>query len=109
FSSPGPEKLDTYTAKIDFNLTRNGNHHVFVRGNLQNDHFVEKKESVSQTGDSGSEFPGLPPNLTGLSNSKGIIASYNAVLSSNLINSFRYGFIRQGVDKDRKSTRLNSS
>src|SRR5207237_9191582 len=39
-----------------------------------------------------------PPNLTGLSNSKGIIASYNAVLSSNLINSFRYGFIRQGVD-----------
>jgi hypothetical protein len=98
FSSPGPAKLDTYTAKIDFNLTQNGNHHVFVRGGLQNDHFVEKKESVSQTGDSGSEFPGLPPNLTGLSNSKGIIASYNAVLSSNLINSFRYGFIRQGVD-----------
>src|SRR5207245_8050839 len=26
------------------------------------------------------------------------LASYNAVLSSNLINSFRYGFIRQGVD-----------
>src|SRR5207249_2657739 len=85
FSSPGPVKLDTHTEKIDCNLTRNGNHHVFVRGNLQNDHFVEKKESVSQTGDSGSEFPGLPPNLTGLSNSKGIIASYNAVLSSNLI------------------------
>ena len=40
----------------------------------------------------------MPPNLTGLSNSKGIIASYNAVLRSNLINSFRYGFIRQGVD-----------
>ena len=101
FSSPGPEKLDTYTAKIDFNLTRNGitcSCAGICRGNLQNDHFVEKKESVSQTGDSGSEFPGLPPNLTGLSNSKGIIASYNAVLSSNLINSFRYGFIRQGVD-----------
>jgi len=98
FSAPGPAKLDTYTAKLDFNLSQSGNHHIFVRGGLQNDHFVEKKESVSQTGDSGPEFPGMAPNLTGLSNSKGIIASYNAVLRSNLINSFRYGFIRQGVD-----------
>src|SRR2546422_1810198 len=98
FSAPGPAKLDTYTAKLDFNLSQSGNHHIFVRGGLQNDHFVEKKESNSQTGDSGPEFPGMPPNLTGLSNSKGIIASYNAVLRSNLINSFRYGFIRQGVD-----------
>jgi len=52
-----------------------------------------KERIISQTGDSGSEFPGLPPNLTGLSNSKGSLASYKPVLSSNLINSFRYGFI----------------
>ncbi|PYX85612.1 MAG: hypothetical protein DMG68_17635, partial [Acidobacteria bacterium] len=98
FSAPAPGKLDTYIAKLDINLTQNGNHRVFVRGGLQNDHSVLKKEPVSQTGDSGPEFPGLTPNLLNLNNSKGIIASYTAVLRNNLINNFRYGYIRQGED-----------
>jgi len=98
FSAPAPGKLDTYIAKLDINLTHNGNHRVFIRGGLQNDHSVLKKEAVSQTGDSGPEFPGLPPNLISLNNSKGLIASYTAVLRNNLINNFRYGYVRQGED-----------
>src|SRR5262249_43798055 len=87
-----------YIAKLDINLTQSGNHRVFVRGGLQNDHNVLKKEAISQTGDSGPQFPGLAPNLLSLNNSKGIIASYTAVLRNNLINNFRYGYIRQGED-----------
>ena len=98
FSAPEPVKHDTYIAKLDFNLTQNGNHRVFVRGGLNNDHFVVGNESVSQTGDSGPEFPGLPPNLIGVNNSKSLTVGYTALIHNNLINNFRYGFIRQGFD-----------
>ena len=37
FSSPLPQKLDAYVGKIDYNLTANGNHRVFLRGVLNND------------------------------------------------------------------------
>jgi carboxypeptidase family protein len=97
FSAPAPGKTDTYIAKLDFNLTQNGNHRVFVRGGLNNDHGAEHKESVSQTGDAGPEFPGLATNLLGLNNSKGLTAGYTALLRNNLVNNFRYGFIRQGT------------
>jgi hypothetical protein len=97
FSGPEPKKKDTYIAKLDFNLTQNGAHRVFVRGGLNNDHGVQQNESVSQTGDSGPEFPGLPPNLIAVDNSKGLTVGYTALLRNNLINNFRYGFIRQGT------------
>jgi hypothetical protein len=91
FSGPAPAKLDTYLLKLDYNLTRSGNHHLFLRGNLQNDR-------VSGTGPDGPQFPGSPSNVVQLSNNKGIALGYTAVLRSNLIEDFRYGFIRQGID-----------
>ncbi|PYX63668.1 MAG: hypothetical protein DMG74_16055 [Acidobacteria bacterium] len=97
FSAPAPNKTDTYIAKLDFNLTQNGNHRVFVRGGLNNDHGALPKEIVSQTGDAGPEFPGMPTNLVGVNNSKGLIAAYTALINNNLINNFRYGFVRQGT------------
>ena len=100
FSAPAPRKLDTYILKFDFNLTRNGNHRAFVRAGLNNDHgALARGSAVSQTGDAGPEFPGMPQNLTGLTNSKSLIVNYTSVFRNNLINSFRYGFIRQGGDK----------
>ncbi len=99
FSAPAPGKADTYILKFDFNLTRNGNHRAFVRAGLNNDHLAKKSGSaISQTGDAGPEFPGMPQNLTLLNNSKSLIANYTLVFRNNLINSFRYGFIRQGVE-----------
>jgi hypothetical protein len=88
FSDPTPAKLDTYIAKLDYNLTSNESHRLFLRGNLQNDH---------STGSDGSQFPGQPPNTIQTNNSKGLAAGYTAILSNTLINNFRYGYIRQGI------------
>jgi hypothetical protein len=99
FSAPSPKKQDTYILKFDFNVTKNGNHRAFVRGGLNNDHVSKNSGSdVTQTGDAGPEFPGLPQNITELRNSKSLIVSYNSLFRNNLINSFRYGFIRQGIE-----------
>jgi len=88
FTFPGndPVKHDTYIVKLDYNITPNGNHAVFIRGNLQNDH--ESKPP---------QFPGLPANQFLTNNSKGIAAGYTAILKPTLINNLRYAFIRQGV------------
>ncbi len=88
FAAPTPGSLNTYVAKFDFNLTQN--QHVFVRGGMQGDNLG-----------SGPEFPGQPQSLISTNTSKGVIVSYTATLRSNLINNFRYGFIRQGTGNDR--------
>lgn len=96
FSSPLPAKMDTYVAKIDYNITANGSHAVFVRGGLMNDSGASRDDPTSYLGTGGSEFPGQPANSTHINNTKGIIAGYTAVLRTDLLNSFRYGYIRQG-------------
>lgn len=89
FSNPTPAKLDTYIVKLDYNLTGNGNHRVFVRGNLQNDHMVTD----------GSQFPGQPPNTVATNNGKGVGLGLTSLLSSMLVNNFRYGFVREGLSQ----------
>jgi len=91
FQAPAPAKLNTYILKLDYNLTRNANHRLFVRGNLQND-------TLAGLGPEGPQFPGDAPDVTTFSNNKGIAVGYTALLRSNLINNLRYGYIRQGVD-----------
>jgi hypothetical protein len=88
FTFPGasPTKHDTYIVRLDYKLTPNGNHSLFVRGNLQNDHDSKPPQ-----------FPGLPPNEIDTDNAKGIAVGYTALLSSTLINNFRYALVRQGL------------
>jgi len=86
FAAPNPTKHDTYILKLDYKLTENGNHSLFVKGHLQNWH--------SQ---SPPQFPGLPANDFTTNNSKGVFAGYTALFGSNFINNLRYGFIRQGL------------
>jgi len=89
FAQPEPVDLNTYLVRLDYNLTTNGNHRLYLRGNLMND-------KVSKA----PQFPGQPPSNVSHDNSKGIFAGYTAVLSSHWINNFRYGFVRQGVSTD---------
>jgi Carboxypeptidase regulatory-like domain len=85
FPGPDPVKHDTYIVKLDFKLNPSGSHSLFVRGNLQNDHESQPPQ-----------FPGQPPFDFLTNNSKGIAAGYTALIRNNLINNFRYAFIRQG-------------
>jgi len=104
FSSPLPAKLDTYVAKVDYNITANGSHQVFVRGGLMSDRGASRADSTSITGTGGSEFPGQPANSTQLNTSKGVIAGYTGVLRPNLMNNLRYGYVRQAfADLGRQS------
>jgi len=86
FAGANPIKHDTYIVRLDYNISANGNHKLFVRGNLQNDH-----QSLPP------QFPGLAPNETDTDNAKGIAVGYTALLRSNLINNFRWAFVRQGL------------
>ncbi|MDZ7637699.1 MAG: carboxypeptidase-like regulatory domain-containing protein [Bryobacterales bacterium] len=87
FVSPISLRWNTYIAKTDLKIDAEGNHNLFVRGNLQNDN----EGGVSQ-------FPGQAPNLTSLRNSKGLAVGLTSVMSTNIINDFRYGLTRQGFE-----------
>lgn len=86
FPGNNPTSLNTYIFKLDYKISADGNHSLFIRGNLQNDKTLDPPQ-----------FPGLPPNDTLTNNSKGIAAGYTWIVRNNLINNFRYAFIRQGV------------
>jgi hypothetical protein len=85
FAAPNPTKHDTYILKLDYKLTQDGKHSLFLKGHLQNWHSA-----------TAPQFPGLPPNDFLTNNSKGIFVGYTALLSTSFINNVRYGFIRQG-------------
>ncbi|MCS7026729.1 MAG: carboxypeptidase-like regulatory domain-containing protein [Bryobacteraceae bacterium] len=94
FVAPTPVRWNTYIARLDFNPSDSGRHHVFVRGNLQNDRDVGTPQ-----------FPGDPPNRVNLNNSKGLAVGYTAILKPTLTGVFRYGFTRQGVESSGTQTR----
>jgi hypothetical protein len=89
FNAPIKTTNGIYTARLDFNLTGNGKHMLFWRGNL-----ADIKTDITP-----AEFPGLPPNNRFFNDSKGIALGYTAVLRTNLINNAEWGFIRQGVNE----------
>jgi hypothetical protein len=88
FAGSTPVTLNTYVAKIDYNLTQNGNHRLFVRGVMNGD-----------TSDTAPQFPGMTANIAQTTVAKSLAVGYTAVLSQNLINNFHYGFVRQAIDQ----------
>jgi hypothetical protein len=90
FTSAVPTNWNTYIAKLDFNVTRNGSHRVFFRGNLQGDRQSAAAQWVYPDGTS------TPPRSAGHWNNKGFAVGYTAALSNTVVNNFRYSFIRPG-------------
>ncbi len=90
FASPTPGGYDTYIARVDYDLSSSET--MFARGETEN----FRVAGVQQ-------FPGQPPNFTTLTDSRGLIFGLTSVLSSNFINNFRYGFIRQGIGNEGSS------
>ncbi|MFZ0516322.1 MAG: carboxypeptidase-like regulatory domain-containing protein [Acidobacteriaceae bacterium] len=83
FSSPNPQNLNTSIVRFDWNPVPH--HQLFVRGDLQDD-----------TTDGILQFPGQPPSYVLRDNSKGLAAGDTWEITNNLVNDFRYGYIRQG-------------
>ncbi|HUQ90549.1 MAG TPA: carboxypeptidase-like regulatory domain-containing protein [Bryobacteraceae bacterium] len=81
FTAPLQASYPTYIAKFDYQAA--ANHNLFVRGQLQNDRST-----------SAPSFPGDPPQSVFLTNGKGLALGYNAILTSNLVSTFRYGLTR---------------
>ena len=77
---------------------------MFLRGVLNNDRAAQSAINTSITGDGGSQFPGQPTAETTRTNSKGMTAGYTATLSATLINNFRFGYVRQGLDQAGQQT-----
>ena len=88
FNSPAPDNLNMYVAKLDYNLTANGSHRLFVRGVQDGDH--------NSAG--AQQFPGQPNAVVEVVTSKGITAGYTATFKNSWINNLRYGYVRQAYD-----------
>lgn len=86
FAGSAPITENWYIARADYKLTSNGNHSLFWRGALRNDNTA------------GVPYlPGTPPEQDMVDYSKGFSAGYSAVLRSNLVNNFRWGYTRQSL------------
>jgi hypothetical protein len=102
FPSPLPANENAFVAKLDYDLTKNGNHRLFVRGVMNNDRTAVQNapsgNTNAATGSGGEQFPGQPQMQISHTNAKGFTAGYTATLSSTLINNFRFGYISQLIN-----------
>src|SRR6266478_4277430 len=89
FNAPESTLNNVYTARMDYNITRDGRHAVYVRGVLGG----LKSDLIE------ANFPGEAPTSKLLNNSRGIVAGYTAQIRNNVTNSFHYGFTRLGVSQ----------
>lgn len=95
FSAPIENKFDTFITRFDYNLTESNSHKLFARFGKQND-----------TINDPPQFDGQDPRRQRLFNNYGLAVGYDTVLSSNLMNSFRYGLTR--IDEENAgATRAN--
>ncbi len=92
FNAPLPVKYNGHTLRLDFNLTEDGRHRLFVRGNYQHD---------TEAG-----LPAWPdtPGTSRWSHPIGYMAQYDWTASNNLINTFRYGVTRQAFSQQGDSS-----
>jgi hypothetical protein len=87
FNAPLSEDKPSYIGRIDY-ISLNHKHDMFVRGAL-----ADWKED-----DQAAQFPGQPPSRILLTNSKGTVVGHTWSITPKLVNDFRWGFTRQGLD-----------
>ena len=83
FSSPMPQSNITNIVKLDYNTTTK--QRIFARGNLESDNITG---SIT--------YPGADPSNRVFSNNKGLAVGHTWMLTNNLVNNLRYGYIREG-------------
>jgi hypothetical protein len=86
WSAPIGDTMNVYIAKLDYNITRDAKHRLSLTGAMRNE------------SNPGTPFlPGQAASETIVDFNKGLIASYNGVITNSLVNNFRYGFVRESV------------
>src|ERR1051326_3914675 len=84
--APISDTQNVYIARLDFNLTRDGKQRLYLSGAMRNED------------NPGAPFlPGQLPSHHFVNYNKGIIAGFSSVITQNLLNNFRYGFVRQSI------------
>ena len=104
FNARTPTELNTYIARMDFNLTNSQT--LFVRGNYQNDtvtRAVYFSSDCSAAGDNIQCFPDTPP-LTTWNHPKGIALGHVWTINNSLVNRFNYGLTRASFTQNGDST-----
>lgn len=91
FNAPNKRDDRAYVGKMDFVLDSKAKHTLYVRGTLSN----ASRDLLSAL----AQFPGQDPASRYLDNSKGIAVHHTGLLKPNLINSFTYGYTRQGIQQ----------
>jgi hypothetical protein len=95
FNAPTPLNFNTHVARADFNLTQDGRHLLSLRGNYQSDVVT----GVSQ-------FPDTPASRL-WSHPIGFAAGHTWSISSNRVNTFRYGLTRAAFSNQGDSSENN--
>ncbi len=75
-----------YIGRLDYKLTANGNHTLFLRGAVRNDPSLNPPF-----------LPGTPPESSTINVSKGFVGGYTAVFGPRFVNNLRYGITHQSV------------
>jgi len=83
FAAPIKNDFKTYITRFDYRLRETGGQTLFGRVNVQDD-----------TINAAPQFPGGSPRSQTLTKNNGLAIGYDAVIRSNLVNSFRYGMTR---------------
>ena len=86
FAAPTMFTNNWYIGRLDYELTRNGNHTLFLRGAARNDR------------SSGTPFlPGTAPETASVDVSKGFVLGYTGVFGPHWVNNVRYGLTHQSI------------
>jgi hypothetical protein len=87
FNAPELTSQNIYIARFDYNITADGHHSLFWRGSMEG----------LRTDLLGAQFPGQSASQELLNNSRGFAVQYQGQMSATLVNTARYGFIREGI------------
>jgi len=84
FASPADSSYNTYIFRTDYHINSSGSESLFWRGQIQ----YSKIPGALQ-------FPGQPPATLTLDDSKGSTVGLTSLITPNLINDLKWGWVRQ--------------
>ncbi len=86
FAAPTKFSNNWFIGRLDYELTRNGNHTLFLRGAARNDRFSDTPF-----------LPGTAPEDGSVDVSKGFVLGYTGVFGPHWVNNVRYGLTHQSI------------